>query len=135
MDLQIGRVYGDEPAPPRAYRVLVDRLWPRGVRKEGAPWDAWWKELTPSDALRRWLHQDPEARWEGFQRRYREELDALGTEVTAPALAACREHETVVLLTAARNPERSHVRVLRQWLLERLGGGQVPGPGASGQGL
>lgn len=121
MDLRIGRVYGDEPAPPGAYRVLVDRLWPRGIRKEDAPWDAWWKDLTPSDALRRWYHQDPEGRWDGFRRRYREELDDLGDEVTAPALAACRRYGTVVLLTAARNPDRSHVPVLRQWLLERLG--------------
>ena len=121
MELLVRRVYGDEPAPPGTYRVLVDRLWPRGIRKEGAPWDAWWKDLTPSDALRRWFHQDPEGRWEAFQQRYRDELDALDEASVAPALAACRQHATVVLLTAAREPARSHVPVLRQWLLKRLG--------------
>ena len=123
MELLIGRVYEDEPAPPGAYRVLVDRLWPRGIRKDAAPWDAWWKELAPSDALRRWFHQDPQGRWDGFRQRYREELGALDPAVTGPVLAACRQHGrcgAVVLLTAARHPERSHVPVLRQWLLEQL---------------
>ena len=119
MELLIGRVYQrDEPV--RGYRVLVDRLWPRGIRREEAPWDEWWRDLAPSDALRRWMHADSEGRWEAFARRYREELEALPAAVVEKPLAACRREPVVVLLTASRHPERSHVPVLRRWLLERL---------------
>nr|PZN45100.1 MAG: DUF488 domain-containing protein [Bacillota bacterium] len=115
--IHLGRIY-DSDLPP-GYRVLVDRLWPRGIAREKAPWDAWWRDLTPSDQLRRWLHVDREARWSEFPLRYRMELDAAPEAAVAEALAACRQGP-VVLLTAARDPEHSHAAVLRLWLLERL---------------
>ena len=71
--LALKRVYA--PASPGdGRRVLVERLWPRGLRKEEAGVDLWLKEVAPSHALRRWFHEAPEARWPGFRDRYREEL-------------------------------------------------------------
>ena len=68
--VQVKRAY-EEPAAGDGYRVLVDRLWPRGVRKEALAIDAWMKEIAPSDELRRWFGHDP-TRWEEFAARYRE---------------------------------------------------------------
>lgn len=70
--VQLKRAY-DPPSPGDGSRVLVDRLWPRGVTKEKLKIDAWMRELGPSDALRKWFGHDP-ARWEEFRRRYRKEL-------------------------------------------------------------
>lgn len=119
------RVYDPDPGP--GLRVLVDRLWPRGIPRHRLPLDAWWKDLAPSDGLRRWFHADREGRWEEFARRYREELHAQPPAVIREALAACRRGP-VILLTAAREPERSHAAVLRAWLEERL----AAPPGAAG---
>jgi uncharacterized protein YeaO (DUF488 family) len=69
---KLKRVYDTSEASD-GYRVLVDRIWPRGVSKEKARIDLWMKEIAPSDRLRKWFGHDPE-RWEEFQRRYREEL-------------------------------------------------------------
>jgi len=69
---KLKRIYEASEASD-GYRVLVDRIWPRGVSKEKARIDLWMKEIAPSDALRKWFGHDPE-RWEEFQRRYREEL-------------------------------------------------------------
>lgn len=111
--VRVKRIY--EPADPEdGIRVLVDRLWPRGVRKADAALDAWAKELAPSHELRRWYGHDP-ARFEAFARAYREELAA------HDVLAAWRERarsETVTLLTATRDLERSHAAVLADVLQE-----------------
>ena len=75
MSITIKRVY--EPATKAdGYRVLIDRLWPRGLKKEAVPLDLWAKELAPSTALRQWFGHDP-ALWDGFRHRYASELDAL----------------------------------------------------------
>lgn len=99
-------------APRRAdgYRVLVDRLWPRGVSKESARIAAWAKELAPSTALRRWFGHAP-GRWSEFSRRYRRELQACPIELDA--LRAHARRRTVTLLYAARDPEHNHARVLQ----------------------
>lgn len=111
--VRVKRIY--EPADPEdGVRVLVDRLWPRGVRKADAALDAWAKELAPSHELRRWYGHDP-ARFEAFARAYREELAA------HHVLAAWRERarsETVTLLTATRDLDRSHAAVLADVLQE-----------------
>lgn len=109
------RVY--EPRVPEdGTRVLVERLWPRGVRKEDPRVDVWLKDLGPSSALRKWFGHDP-ARWEEFQRRYRAELDA-----NPDAVAALRGYlaaGTVTLVYAARDTERNSARVLADWLAEQ----------------
>lgn len=116
--IHIARVY-DPPGRDDGARILVDRLWPRGVARARLPLDLWPKEITPSDELRRWLHADP-TRWPDFARRYRAELDAAGDHL-APLLELCRKGP-VTLLTATRDPGHSQAPVLRDYLLETLGG-------------
>ena len=72
--IDIQRVYDPRPGPHRA-SYLVDRLWPRGIRKEALAHDEWLKDVAPSNALRTWYHKDP-AQWDEFRRRYEAELDA-----------------------------------------------------------
>lgn len=108
MGVRVRRVY-DEVASEDGVRVLVDRLWPRGLSKERAAADVWLREVAPSSALRRRFHAG-EVSFEGFAAEYRVELSG------CPALAELRGlvagSETVTLLTAARSPDRSHVAVL-----------------------
>ena len=111
MSIQVARVYDHEAHPGRQF--LVDRLWPRGVRKDDLPLDGWLKEVAPSDRLRKWFAHDPR-RWTEFRRRYRAELRA-----HAAALQPLRERgsrQRVTLLYAARDPRISHALVLRSVL-------------------
>lgn len=78
-DLVVKRIY-EQPAPDDGQRVLVDRIWPRGVSKEDAALTLWLKEIAPSDELRKWFGHEPE-RWAEFQKRYRAELDENGEAV------------------------------------------------------
>ncbi len=115
----LARVY-DRPGPEAGFRVLADRVWPRGVARAGAPWDVWLRDLAPSTALRRWFAHD-RAKWEAFQERYFQELDA-----DAPARAALEDlrgllarHAAVVLLYAAKDTDCNNAVALRRYLLER----------------
>ena len=111
--IHVKRIY-EAADPSDGMRVLVDRLWPRGVSKDHAQLDAWMRELTPSASLRQWYHEDPTKRWNEFAKRYRAELtahaDALGQ------LRRLAQRRRVTLLTAAADVKRSHVEVLRQRL-------------------
>lgn len=109
--IQVKRVY-DSPEPEDGKRYLVDRLWPRGVRKEDLPLDGWPKEVAPSDGLRRRAHQG-DVDWEEFERLYRAELDE--SEGWLGLVEESREG-TVTLLYAARDTERNHALVLRGYL-------------------
>jgi uncharacterized protein YeaO (DUF488 family) len=106
------RVY-DDPAPSDGFRVLVDRLWPRGVSKSRAALDLWLKEIAPSPDLRIWFNHDP-ARFEEFSARYQAELDTNSAVGELRALAA--EHPHITLLYAAHDPEINHAQVLKQYL-------------------
>lgn len=112
--LRTKRIYAD-PAPEDGARVLVDRLWPRGVRKEAAALDEWAKELAPSDELREWYGHEPE-RWDAFRERYAAELDEKREAVAAAILD---RPGTVTLCYAARDTERNNAVVLRAFA-ERL---------------
>lgn len=112
--VRIKRVY-DEPEAADGYRVLVDRLWPRGLRKDTAELDEWLKEAAPSPGLRTWFGHDPE-RFAEFAERYRAELD--GSPALAGLRARCREHPTLTLLYAARDHVHNHAVVLRDVLEE-----------------
>lgn len=107
------RIY-DEPAPADGHRVLVDRLWPRGVSKDDAALDEWAKELAPSDELRDWFDHDAD-RWGGFQRGYREELDGKRERVASTILD---RPGTVTLLYAASDTEHNNAVVLREYAEE-----------------
>ncbi|NUO45969.1 MAG: DUF488 family protein [Streptomyces sp.] len=114
MSVRIRRVY-ESPEPEDGVRVLVDRLWPRGLSKDAARVDEWPKAMTPSTELRRWYHAG-EGSYEEFARRYEAEL-------TAPEAAELLSHVrelankgTVTLLTSAKTPEESHAAVLLRLL-------------------
>jgi uncharacterized protein YeaO (DUF488 family) len=110
-ELRVERIY-DEPTSADGKRILVDRLWPRGVSKEKAKLDDWCKEVAPSDELRRWYGHDPE-RFEEFSARYRKEL-AEGERAEALARIAAEARAGVVtLLTATKEPEISQAAVLK----------------------
>jgi uncharacterized protein YeaO (DUF488 family) len=115
MDIQVKRIY--EPADPHdGFRVLVDRIWPRGMTKEHARADLWLKEAAPSTALRKWFCHDP-AKWEELKRRYAGELDAR-PEVVAKLLEEASRRR-VTLLYSARDEAHNQAVVLREYLLAR----------------
>jgi len=112
MSIAVKRVY-EPPAKSDGYRVLIDRLWPRGLKKEDVPLDQWAKELAPSSALRQWFGHDP-ARWESFRQRYAGELDKL-TEHWHPLAERAAKH-AVTLLYGARDEEHNNAVVLKAYL-------------------
>jgi uncharacterized protein YeaO (DUF488 family) len=108
-----------EPADASdGYRVLVERLWPRGVTRERARLDAWEKSIAPSPELRRWYAHDP-ARWDEFQRRYEAELRADDAQAVLEDLARRGRRGRLTLVYAARDGEMSSAAVLRRVLMAR----------------
>ena len=112
MTIDLKRVY-EKPSPRDGYRVLVDRLWPRGVSKDAARLDAWMKHIAPSHELRKWFHHD-RSRWAEFRRRYLSELRSHREELRR--LARRSRKERVTLVFGARDEERNHAVVLKQYL-------------------
>ena len=112
-NVRLKRAY-DPPAASDGTRILVDRLWPRGVRKADAALDGWLKELAPSAELRKWFGHDP-ARWPEFQRRYADELSRRPEEIER--LRALVRKGTVTLVFGARDEEHNDAVVLRDVLL------------------
>ncbi|MBW8805182.1 MAG: DUF488 family protein [Catenulisporales bacterium] len=114
---RVKRVY-DEPSRVDGKRVLVDRLWPRGVSKEAAELDGWAKDVTPSDELRKWYH-DHRDEYSEFVERYDAELDGESQQQALAELRALGAEHRVTLVTAAKDVERSHVPVLLKHLEPR----------------
>lgn len=113
---EVRRIY-DAGAADGSYRVLVDRLWPRGISKSRAALDEWAKDLAPGSALRRWYGHDP-ARFEEFARRYRDELQGgRAVEAITRLRTVARDHR-ITLVTATGDLERSGARVLCDVLRE-----------------
>lgn len=111
-NFQIKRIY-DEPSDEDDYRVLVDRLWPRGVSKEAAQLDEWMKEITPSTELRKWFDHDPD-KYEEFRKRYENELTSKDEPVEK--LINIAKNQNVTLLYAAKNEIHNHAIVLKEFL-------------------
>lgn len=107
----------DTPSEEDGARFLIDRLWPRGLKRESLQLAAWLREVAPSDSLRRWFGHEP-ARWEEFRTRYRTELDA-NPEALNPLIAALK-HGPVTLVFSARDTSHNHALVLRDLLLQTL---------------
>jgi uncharacterized protein YeaO (DUF488 family) len=105
--------------PSDGYRVLVDRLWPRGVSKAKAHLDAWAKEIAPSRALREWYGHDPD-RWPEFRRRYTQELRAPAAQAVLDDLARRARRGRVTLVYASRAADLSDVAVLERLLIRRV---------------
>ncbi len=109
-EIAVARVYDD--TMPHGTRVLVDRLWPRGLKKDGAPFDEWCKDVAPSTELRTWYGHDPE-RFAEFRRRYLAELQE---PPASDALAQLRSESHLVLLTATKDVAHSAATVLAEAL-------------------
>jgi uncharacterized protein YeaO (DUF488 family) len=114
--VRIKRVY-EAPSSQDGRRILVDRLWPRGVSRTSARIDDWAEDLAPSTRLRRWFGHNP-GRWPAFQTRYRDELRAVGDRLGW--LIALARHRRVTLLYAARDPDHNNARVLQRLVRARL---------------
>ena len=115
MTIALKRVYA-EPSPQDGVRVLVDRLWPRGLKKEDAALDAWLKDLAPSDELRKWFHAHP-LQWSKFRERYLNELYHQAAHDALQKLYEFREQRhRLTLLFASKNEERNNALVLKQLL-------------------
>ncbi|WP_327596351.1 DUF488 domain-containing protein [Streptomyces chartreusis] len=114
MSVRIRRVY-EAPEPEDGVRVLVDRLWPRGLSKDAAQVDEWPKGLTPSTELRRWYHAG-EGSYEEFAGRYEAELDAPEAAELLEHVRELTDKSAVTLLTASKSPEQSHAAVLARLL-------------------
>ena len=102
-----------EPAPGDGFRILIDRLWPRGIGKEKARIDLWLKDVAPSTELRKWFGHDP-AKWSGFQRRYREELGQKQEQLATIKAQATKT--PVTLVYGAKDEEHNDAVVLLQLL-------------------
>ena len=111
-DIRIRRVY-DEPASDDGFRVLVDRLWPRGLRKADARLDEWARDIAPSTGLRTWYGHDP-AKFSEFRRRYVSELDAPGPRQKLAEIHQRASGGPVTLLTASRDVDISQAAVLAE---------------------
>jgi len=119
--LQIKRIY--QPADKSdGKRILVDRLWPRGVKKEVAQLDEWMKAIAPSEALRKWFHQENDrAKWDEFKAKYLLELN--DNPAVDELLDMISKSEIVTLLYAAHDEQHNHARILLQFIDELLKSG------------
>jgi uncharacterized protein YeaO (DUF488 family) len=109
-DVRVRRIY-EEPSPQDGTRVLVDRIWPRGLTKGKADLGEWCKEVAPSTPLRKWYGHDP-GRFEEFSRRYRAELEEPQRAEALQHLRELARNRTLTLLTATKHPEISEAMVL-----------------------
>lgn len=117
--VHLSRIYDHEPRPAGAV-FLVERLWPRGVRRDALQLDGWLKDVAPSNELRQWFQHDP-VKWPEFVRRYRAELDA-HPQAWQSLLDAARDGE-VTLLYSSRDREHNNAFALRGYLLDQLAEG------------
>ncbi len=124
MTISLKRAY-ETPSPADGPRVLVERLWPRGLSKEKADVDVWLKEVAPSTELRRWFGHDP-AKWEEFRRRYREELRERPEELQS--LRSLVEAGPVTLVYGSRDQEHNAATVLNEMLESDLKDDMAPKP-------
>ena len=115
--LKVKRVY-EPPAAADGYRILVDRVWPRGVTKARARVDEWRKDLGPSDALRTWFGHDPD-KWDEFRSRYRAELENAGKWPDVARIAERAGKEDVTLVFSARDVDHNQAVALREMALGR----------------
>jgi len=115
MAIQIKRAY-EAPTSGDGYRVLVDRVWPRGVKKDALRLDEWLKDLAPSTALRQWFGHDPE-KWAEFKTRYFRELTAQAEQIKSLRQKAAQK--TVTLVFGARDTQHSNAVALQEYLQRR----------------
>ncbi|MCL6524992.1 MAG: DUF488 domain-containing protein [Thermoflavifilum sp.] len=113
MEISIKRVY-DKPERADGYRVLVDRLWPRGMKKETLHIDEWLKEIAPSTDLRKWFGHDP-AKWKAFAQKYETELSA-HEQTLKDLLTRAAKHTKLTLVYSAKDTQHNQAVVLQHYL-------------------
>ena len=113
MRIQIHRIY-EYTEPKDETRILVDKLWPRGISRAEARLDAWWKDIAPSTELRNWFGHDPE-KWEEFKAQYTEELDA-NKELISKKLKEIDIEKPILLLYGARDEKHNQAVILQEYL-------------------
>lgn len=111
--IKLKRIYED-PDSTDGYRILVDRLWPRGMKKEAIHYDLWEKDVTPSAGLRKWFHQSPDERWHEFEAMYKKELNS--SEAVTKFVEEIKQHPVVTLLYAAKSKDHNHALILKDYL-------------------
>jgi uncharacterized protein YeaO (DUF488 family) len=116
-EIKIKRVYESEEKTD-GYRVLVDNLYPRGIKKENLHYDLWDKDITPSTPLRQWYHQDESGHWDEFRRNYIKELEE--SPAARDFIDRIKDRKVVTLLYASKNAAENHALILREFLEDRL---------------
>ena len=117
MKVNLKRIY-DEYEDADGLRILVDRLWPRGIKKEKAQIDVWMKGVAPSTALRKWFSHDPR-KWQDFVSKYKEELH--GSMAFRELMTLVKKHKTVTLLFTARDEKHNQAVALKKFVEGKLG--------------
>jgi len=113
--INIKRAY--EPSEKSdGFRILVDRLWPRGIKKEDAHFDVWLKEIAPSTELRKWFNHETE-KWEEFRKKYKAELK--DSEALKELSALLKEHKTITLVYGAKDEQHNQAVALKEFLHEK----------------
>lgn len=115
--IKIKRVYEPEEKSD-GFRVLADKLWPRGIKKEILHYNLWAKDITPSTQLREWFHEDREGRWEEFRKKYTDELK--NSQAVKDFIDKIKDKSTVTLLYASKNATENHALILRDFLKKEL---------------
>ncbi|MCM1483910.1 MAG: DUF488 family protein [Muribaculaceae bacterium] len=108
----------DEPQPSDGFRILVDRLWPRGMSHATLPYSEWDKQLAPSDELRKWFHESPAERWALFSKKYSDEL--LANPAFSEFISEVKQHPVVTLLYGSHDTEHNNAVVLRDVAMSKL---------------
>jgi uncharacterized protein YeaO (DUF488 family) len=116
MKVNVKRIY-EEYENPDGYRILVDRLWPRGIKKEKAQVDSWMKQVAPSAALRKWFAHDPD-KWPDFVSKYKKELH--GSMAFRELMTLVKKHKTVTLLFSATDEAHNQAVALKKFVEEKL---------------
>jgi uncharacterized protein YeaO (DUF488 family) len=117
VSIVLKRVY-DDFEKEDGFRVLVDRLWPRGVKKESLHCDLWNKDIAPSSELRKWGHQNKDDRWADFAIMYKKQLS--NSQAVVDFLLSIKDYNTVTLLTATKSLEQNHAGILKEYIEEKL---------------
>lgn len=115
--VKIKRVYEPEEKSD-GFRILVDKLWPRGIKKENLHYDLWVKGIAPSTSLRQWYHEDMERRWPEFREKYIEELET--SDAVRNFINQIKWQKTITFLYASRDREKNHALVLQDFLEKHL---------------
>lgn len=111
--IKLKRVY-DDWEKTDGYRVLVDKLWPRGIKKEDLHYDLWAKDIAPSSDLRKWFHIDTDNRWKDFSSMYKKELKE--SDAVKPFVDELKKHKVATLIYAAKDPAHNHAIILKSFL-------------------